>query len=406
MASPYAFLLSYPTSPPTSSLTSRHSGLGSWITCLSAICFEHATGYHTPRSHSLCSCPGPQPQYRAKNLQSFASTSPVLTSSHALSYPPRNTPALTSTDPVTLEEPCRNDTVPSPTSPPKYNAFCAKGPLSSPETYPIEYCVGRFKITPMLPFSLCSSIKITAWWKYCCPCVKLSPRATSRHPRSGAPITCAQGFSAASAGFCSRSSSRFGPEASSTFSSSSVEEPAPDSMDTRRARKSRQSPSSAGATSSSAEDNKLAELSVESPSTLAFASGSFSSSFLVSDASLFFVSGAVAEASEGDASADAASLASELLPSEPSAPSAASDTSALSSSSERLARVATEETVGASRMTWPTRRSRARAADARRWRTTAGAGGATARAAARESIAARVSEVRYEARPAVSCGCG
>ena len=260
----------------------------------------------------------------------------------------------------------------------------------------------------MLPFSSCSNIRITAWWKYCCPCVKLSPLATSKHPRSGAPMTCAQGFSLASAGFCSRSSSRFGPEASSAAAASSVEEPGPDSRDTRRARKSRQSPSSAGATSSSAEDNRefSPELSEASSSPLASV---FGGSFFSSDASLFFVSGAVADASSADASADAASLSSELFPSEPSVASLASDTSALSSSSERLARVATEETVGASRMTWPTRicrRSRARAADARRWRLTAGAGGATARAAAKDSITASVSEVRYKARPAVSFGCG
>mmetsp|Transcript_5799 Transcript_5799/g.19173 ORF Transcript_5799/g.19173 Transcript_5799/m.19173 type:complete len:211 (+) Transcript_5799:328-960(+) len=108
----------------------------------------------------------------------------------------------------------------------------------------------------MDPFSLCSSTRITAWWKYCCPPVKLSPLAMSKHPRSGAPMTCAHGVSPESVCFCFFKSARFEPLADATFfevSSPSVlesESPLVDSMETSLARKSRQSPSSAGATSS------------------------------------------------------------------------------------------------------------------------------------------------------------
>mmetsp|Transcript_19772 Transcript_19772/g.49006 ORF Transcript_19772/g.49006 Transcript_19772/m.49006 type:complete len:214 (+) Transcript_19772:328-969(+) len=114
------------------------------------------------------------------------------------------------------------------------------------------YCVGRLRITPMLPLSWCSRRRMTDWWKYCWPCLNSSSDARSRQPLSGAPITCAHAFSEANFGFCRWSNSMFSLGASLVESSSrDVEVSGPASWLTSIARKSRQSPSSAGATSSS-----------------------------------------------------------------------------------------------------------------------------------------------------------
>mmetsp|Transcript_18217 Transcript_18217/g.58917 ORF Transcript_18217/g.58917 Transcript_18217/m.58917 type:complete len:215 (-) Transcript_18217:405-1049(-) len=178
--------------------------------CLSTRSLAVEAQNQLPLLHSSCSCPGPHPAYRVNHRKSSGLARPSAMERLAASKPPMNTPSRMGAASSRSPCPWMRCTVFFPTSPPRYRAESSNSgrSCSTPDRLPMEYWVGRLRMSPPLPPSPCSKRKITLSAKYVWVSRNMSGLARSTHPFSGMLMGCAQCPDRPTSARCSRSSHR------------------------------------------------------------------------------------------------------------------------------------------------------------------------------------------------------